>query len=160
MGVCEVIHTCMDWTMQGLDFHSLWGWVQMFPTTAYLVLFYFCMNRRKIRIIFKAKFYPVYMIGFPSLGILLPQLRGKICFVKLEKVCLKQLQKFVISQRLLDTSFPTCAHPWKREKESLDTFPVRFFFFHPETFRRAFTYAVYRQNIATCFGEPFPSVLH
>lgn len=106
----------MDWTKWRLNFHSLWGWGQMFPATAYLVLFYIFMNRRKVRIIFKANFYSVPMIGFPSLEILLPHLTGKICFVELEKVCLKQLQKFVISPRLLDTSFPTCTHPGKKKK--------------------------------------------
>lgn len=129
----------------------------MFPATAYLVLFYIFMNRRKVRIIFKANFYSVPMIGFPSLEILLPHLTGKICFVELEKVCLKQLQKFVISPRLLDTSFPTCTHPGKKKKkESLDTFPA---YFQPETFPITFTYAIYGQNIARYFRELSPSVL-
>lgn len=52
----------------------------MFSTTAYLVLFYFSMNRRKIRVIFKANFYSVHMTGFPSLEILLPHLTGKNLF--------------------------------------------------------------------------------
>jgi len=76
--------------------------------------------------------------------------------VKLEKVCLEQLQKLVISPRLLDNSFPTCAHLEKKKKKSLDTFPG---YFQPETFPRTLTYAIYAQNIARYFRELFPSML-
>lgn len=75
----------MDWTKWRLDFHSLWGWGQMFSATACLVLFYIFMNRRKVRIIFKTNFYSVPMIGFPSLEILLPHLTGKKLFYGIRK---------------------------------------------------------------------------
>lgn len=144
---------CTDWTKRGLDFHSLWGWEQTFSATVRLVLFPFSMNRRKIRIIFKANFYSGHMIGFPSLAILLPHLAGKIWFVESEKIHLKPLQKFIISPRLLGVSFSTWCFFSPGKKESLDTFPS---YFQPETSPRAFTYAIYGQNIARYFRGPSP----